>query len=111
MENPAKSLTLSCCGGQKCPVASLREDGGVTLEDTVAGRTDTIVLSKEQIEKRIQRHIDAMTPGLAIQLRRIFNSLKESMSQPSDWFEMAPAATAMPKSKRFGWVLARISLP
>lgn len=46
-----KTLTLTCCGGKKCPVATLRTDGGVTLEDTVAGRTDTIVLSREQIEK------------------------------------------------------------
>lgn len=49
-------------------------------------------VTKEMIEKRIQRRIDAMTPGIAIQLRRIYNSLKDGMSGPGDWFEMAPAA-------------------
>lgn len=44
-------------------------------------------VSKEMIEKRIQRHITALTPGLAMQLKRIYNSLKDGMSQPTDWFD------------------------
>jgi hypothetical protein len=58
-------------------------------------------VTKEQIEKRIQRHMDALTPGLAIQLRRVFNSLKDGMSQPSEWFESvdAPAAATTEKPK------------
>lgn len=47
-------------------------------------------VSKEQIEKRIQRHLDTITPAQLIQLRKIFNSLKDGMSAAADWFEMAP---------------------
>lgn len=57
-------------------------------------------VTKEQIEKRIQRRLDAMTPGLLVQLGKIANSLRDGMSAPADWFEMpttetpgAPAAT------------------
>lgn len=51
-------------------------------------------VTKDMVEKRIQRHMDALTPGLAIQLRRIFNSIKDGMSQASEWFEMGPTAVA-----------------
>jgi flagellar motility protein MotE (MotC chaperone) len=47
-------------------------------------------VTKEQIEKRIQRHLDTITPAQLIQLRKIYNSMKDGMSGPSDWFEMAP---------------------
>lgn len=49
-------------------------------------------VSKEQIEKRIQRHLDTITPAQLIQLRKIFNSLKDGMSSPADWFEMSVVA-------------------
>ncbi|MGH7058145.1 MAG: hypothetical protein ACREFZ_09755, partial [Acetobacteraceae bacterium] len=52
-------------------------------------------ITKEQIEKRIQRHIDSMLPAQLVQMRRIFTSLKDGMSSPEDWFEPgAPAADA-----------------
>lgn len=44
-------------------------------------------VSKGQIEKRIQRHLDAITPGLIVQLRKIYTSLKDGMSSVSDWFD------------------------
>lgn len=43
-------------------------------------------VSKKAIEKRIQRRIEAMTPGQMIQLGKIFNSLRDGMSKASDWF-------------------------
>jgi hypothetical protein len=49
-------------------------------------------VTKEMIEKRIQRHLDSMLPAQLIQMRRIFASLKDGMSTPQEWFEMAPAA-------------------
>jgi len=50
-------------------------------------------ITKEQIEKRIQRRLDTITPAQIIQLRKIYNSLKDGMSTPADWFEMsAPIA-------------------
>ena len=45
-------------------------------------------ISKEQIEKRIQRRLDTITPAQLIQLRKIYNSLKDGMSTPADWFEV-----------------------
>jgi hypothetical protein len=50
-------------------------------------------VTKEQIEKRIQRRIDAIQPAQVVSLRKIHNSLKDGMSTPTDWFEM-PTATA-----------------
>jgi len=46
-------------------------------------------VTKEQIEKRIQRRLDTITPAQIIQLRKIYNSLKDGMSGPADWFEMS----------------------
>ena len=51
-------------------------------------------VTKEMIEKRIQRRLDAMTPALMVQLGKIYNSLKDGMSAPADWFEVAPAGDA-----------------
>jgi hypothetical protein len=47
-------------------------------------------ITKEQIEKRIQRKIDTITPAQKVALGKIFNSLKDGMSHPADWFEMTP---------------------
>ncbi|MHB9836816.1 hypothetical protein Q8F57_018445 [Paraburkholderia terrae] len=45
-------------------------------------------INKEMIEKRIQRRLDSMTPALAVQLRKIYNSLKDGMSVAADWFDL-----------------------
>lgn len=44
-------------------------------------------VSKAQIEARIQRRIEAIEPGQVVQMRKIYTSLKDSMSTPEDWFE------------------------
>ena len=44
-------------------------------------------VSKAMIEKRIQRNIDSITPALVVNLRKIFNSLKDGMANVSDFFE------------------------
>lgn len=52
-------------------------------------------VTREQIEKRIQRRIDSITPAQMVNLRSIYNSLKDGMSNPGDWFEAEePAAEA-----------------
>lgn len=43
-----------------------------------------------QIEKRIQRRMEAITPALVVQLGKIYNSLKDGMSTPAEWFEPLP---------------------
>jgi len=45
-------------------------------------------VTQEMIEKRLQRKLDALTPALALQLRKIANSLKDGMSAPGDWFDV-----------------------
>ena len=58
-------------------------------------------VTKEQIEQRIQRRLDTITPAQVVQLRKIYNSLKDGMSGPADWFDVAtpPAACETLKEK------------
>ena len=53
-------------------------------------------VTREQIEKRIQRNIDAIQPAQMVQLGKILNSLRDNMSKPADWFEVAAAPEAEP---------------
>jgi hypothetical protein len=49
-------------------------------------------VTKEHIEKRIQRRLDAIQPAQVVSLKRIYASLRDDMSSPGDWFEIeAPA--------------------
>jgi len=45
-------------------------------------------VTKEMIEKRIQRRIDSITPAQMVGLKKIYNSLKDGMSSAADWFEV-----------------------
>jgi hypothetical protein len=52
-------------------------------------------VTKDQIETRIQRHLDAIQPAQVVSLKKIYASLRDGMSQPADWFEVeAPADEA-----------------
>lgn len=53
-------------------------------------------VKKEQIEARIQRRLDAITPGQVVTLRKIYASLRDGMSAPSDWFEQTVDVVATP---------------
>ncbi|MDW9251056.1 hypothetical protein C7S16_6608 [Burkholderia thailandensis] len=56
---------------------------------------DGFGVTKEHIEKRIQRRLDAITPAQVVTLKRIYASLRDGMSGPEEWFEMGePAAAA-----------------
>jgi len=55
---------------------------------------DELKVTKEQIETRIQRRLDSITPAQIVALRKVFNSLKDGMSVPADWFEMPQAEQA-----------------
>jgi len=50
-------------------------------------------VSKEQIEKRIQRRVDAIQPAQVVSLKKIYASLRDGMSVVSDWFEQDEVAT------------------
>jgi hypothetical protein len=51
-------------------------------------------VTKELIEKRIQRRLDAIQPAQVVSLKRIYASLRDDMSAPKDWFEIAEAEAA-----------------
>jgi len=51
-------------------------------------------IQKPQIEKRIQRRIDSIQPAQVVDLRKIYCSLRDGMSNPSDWFETAQSLAA-----------------
>jgi hypothetical protein len=58
-------------------------------------------VSQEQIEKYAQRRIDAITPALLVRLGKIYNSIKEGMSKPADWFDAAePSSKATARTPR-----------
>lgn len=63
-------------------------------------------VTKEQIEKRIQRRLDAIQPAQVVALKKIYASLRDGMSTAADWFETEPpepsgdgATSDQPKSK------------
>lgn len=70
-------------------------------------------IGQEHIEKRIQRKISAMTAGHFINLRKIFNSLKEGMSQPQDWFDLGaqPEQAGATKTENLAADLAKRAGP
>lgn len=47
-------------------------------------------VNKEAIEKRIQRRMDSILPAQVVSLGRIYNSLRDGMSKPHEWFDVAP---------------------
>jgi len=53
-------------------------------------------VTKEHIEKRIQRRLDAITPMQVVTLKRIYASLRDEMSEPSEWFDMGDDGAAQP---------------
>lgn len=60
-----------------------------------------IGVSKDQLEKRIQRRLDTITPALALQLRRIYTSIRDGMSGVSEWFDPVDETETEKKEKVF----------
>ena len=56
-------------------------------------------VTKEQLEKRIQRRIDTITAAQMVSLRKVHNSLKDGMSAVADWFEADEQADIKQKEK------------
>jgi len=51
-------------------------------------------VTREQIEKRIQRRLDAIQPAQVVSLKKIYASLRDGMSSASEWFESDASETA-----------------
>jgi len=56
-------------------------------------------VTQEMIEKRIQRRLESITAAQIVSLRKVYNSLKDGMSKPSDWFDDLKEADPAPKGK------------
>lgn len=54
-------------------------------------------VTREQIEVRIQRRIEAITAAQLVGLRKIYNSLADGMSTAPDWFQVAQTDKAAEK--------------
>jgi hypothetical protein len=60
-------------------------------------------VTREQIEKRIQRRLDSITPALMVQMKKVYQSLRDGMSSTADWFEVeasVPAADGAQSASR-----------
>ena len=52
-------------------------------------------VDKAAIEARIQRRMEAIRPAQVISLRKIYLSIRDGMSNPSDWFAVGAAASPL----------------
>ena len=57
-----------------------------------------IGVTRAQIEKRVQRRVESITPTLLLSLGKIYNSIKDGMSAAADWFEVEQAPETKAKS-------------
>ncbi len=58
------------------------------LKQSLIDKFAAFGVTKEMLEKRIQRRMDAITPGMVVNLGKIYNSVKDGMSTASEWFDM-----------------------
>lgn len=72
---------------------TLRTHDPVT-EDSLRKLLDAFAahhVTRDQIEARLQRRLETITPGQLHGLRQIYRSLADGMSTPASWFKPAPA--------------------
>lgn len=69
--------------------ADTSKDGLKKLADAFAA----FGVTQAQIEKRAQCRLEAIRPAQIVQLRKIYNSLRDGMSKPGDWFAEDTTAT------------------
>ena len=72
---------------------------------------DPFGVTKEQIEKRIQCRIESIRPAQIVQMKKIYQSLRDGMSVPADWFEVDPQAEAPAPSNLRDRVRAKAAKP
>lgn len=63
-----------------------------TIKDMLDAFLDRYGVPQDLIEKRIGRRAESINAPQMLSLRKIFQSLKDGMSKPGDWFEMGFAA-------------------
>ncbi len=84
----------------------IQEEAVAQCERTLAGKAEPtperlaamlekfapMGVTKEMIEARIGRNLEAISAGLLMRLGRIYNSIRDGMSTARDWFEVAAPA-------------------
>jgi hypothetical protein len=78
--------------------ATLKSKADTSAEalDKMLAAFEPFGVTKAQIERRIQRRLDAIQPAQVISLKRIYASLRDGMSTAADWFEpIAEAGSQM----------------
>ena len=68
--------------------ATLKTTAQVTPE-SIAGLVDAfrkLGVSKDKIEERLGRKLEAMQPAQLVSMRRIYKSITDGMSKPDEWF-------------------------
>lgn len=91
--------------------ATLQEKVG-NVQDRIPGMIEkfkALGVSKLQIEKRLRHRIDAMNGPELIALGRIFNSIRDGMSTPADYFEPEEAQKTEEKSTTVAQMSERIA--
>lgn len=56
-------------------------------------------VTREQIEHRIQRRLDAIQPAQIVALKKVYASLRDGMSVAADWFEPVDAKDGEPQAE------------
>lgn len=71
-----------------------------TTRKMIAAFQEKFGVTEQQIAQFIQRDIDAIQPGQVVRLRQIYNSLKDGMAQPDEFFQTAEEGK--PEEKKTG---------
>lgn len=75
---------LAQCKATQAAEVDITDD----LLANMVARFEAFGVTRELIERRIQRHLSAITPAMVVSLRNIHNSLRDGMSAPAEWFDM-----------------------
>lgn len=92
-----RDIVEDACGEcDKTLQASINDIGKASSE--MAKAFASIGVTKEMIEGRIQRSIASITAAQIIGLRKVYKSIKDGLSEPSDWFAAPEAQDNTPKA-------------
>lgn len=82
----------------ECQETLRRGGNGMTIdqriEEAAAAFFNEFGITKEMLEARYQRNLESFSENILVDLQGIYNSLRDGMSRPEQWFQ-APAAPRM----------------
>lgn len=84
------------CGVTQASTVDVNPESIKVMVDSFAS---TYRVTQEAIEKRLGKRVEAINGSQMLNLRKIFQSLKDGMSKPADWFDVGEfEETVGPKS-------------